>query len=109
MVESCYNESYDGRRIELSIGAIIKITLPENSTTGFQWSAPSIDGDGLELQGSDYVPAHEDESAGVGAGGTRVFKLRALGRGEFQLRTERCQAWEPDNPDRHFRVIITVD
>jgi inhibitor of cysteine peptidase len=80
------------------------IRLGENATTGYVWSVWSV-GAGLEVVGDERVPP--GAGSGVGAGGERVFRVRAVapGRGDVVLRLGR--EWEAA-PAEEQRVSVTV-
>jgi inhibitor of cysteine peptidase len=88
--------------VEVDVGDEIVIQLPENATTGYLWSVREM-GDGLDLVEDTTIPATARQ--GVGAGGVRVIRVRAVAptRGDLVLQLRR--AWE-DRPIEERRVTV---
>ena len=77
--------------IRLKVGANEKLSLPSNPTTGYEWTvvqAPSF----VKVTKEDYVQLH----AGVGAGGSEEFAIKANARGEGVVSLRYSQPWSGD-------------
>ena len=84
------NEAAAGRPVSIEIGQRIRITLPENRTTGYRWQ---VGGDCAGILGVE-----DDEAkagSGVpGAGGERIWVFAAKAEGQCELRFELARSWE---------------
>jgi inhibitor of cysteine peptidase len=94
-----------GGRIELRVGEVVVVRLPENASTGFVWSRENAS-DALRLVGSEYLPAGDGR---VGSGGQRSLSFQAVATGTAQLRLKLWREWEGDKSivDR-FAVTVQV-
>jgi inhibitor of cysteine peptidase len=97
-----------GKSVRVVVGERLEVALPENPTTGFQWSLePSPDGI-LQLESSTYVPA--GPTAKPGGGGTRVFRFSSQKRGTATPQFKLWRAWQGEASVRqHFSVTIQVE
>ncbi|WP_416974233.1 protease inhibitor I42 family protein [Streptomyces sp. 4F14] len=96
-------------RARVRAGDDLVVELPENPTTGFRWEVRGIEG--LELTGDDYTPAPAPAPTGlVGAGGTRVLRLRAREAGEGRLELVYRRSWEAEgeNAGEYFLQVAVV-
>jgi predicted secreted protein len=85
------------------------IELDSNPSTGYGWEIQSPTSDDvsvLELASSEFIPP--DSSAGIGAGGTEVFRFRANGVGSSTILIHYIQLWVPDEPAEIFTQDVTV-
>jgi len=85
---------------------IILIALESNPTTGYSWEA-SYDETMLELVEETYELGEYAELGVVGAGGTELFRFRALESGEVEITMVYKRAWEEEGIDQKvFNVDI---
>lgn len=84
------NEAGAGRPVSMAVGQRIRITLPENRTTGYRWQ---VGGDCLGILGVEDDEAKAG-SGQPGAGGERVWVFAAKAEGRCELRFESARAWE---------------
>lgn len=82
----------------------IVIALESNPTTGYSWEA-SYDQTQLELVDQSYEPDENSEGL-VGAGGTDIFRFKALKSGEAQITMSYKRSWETQVLEQK---IFTVD
>ena len=94
----------DGHDIGVARGATLRITLPENATTGYRWA---IDAVPKALRAT--AAAADYSSPLIGAPGTASFDFTAIAAGSGDLVLKRWRPWEADNGviDR-WRVHVTV-
>jgi inhibitor of cysteine peptidase len=98
------DESADGTTIHLVAGAVLRLALPENPTTGYRWRIIADGAPVLRPQADDFAPGR----AVPGAGGTRHWAWQAAQPGEATLRLDYARPWETGPAARHFAVTIRV-
>ena len=99
-------EADNGRSIELNVGDQLKITLPANPTTGFQWEVSGVDSAILQSIGE---PSFEPSSNAVGSGGQVTFRLEAVAVGRTVLKLIHHRPFEENVPPAQtFEVTVTV-
>ena len=91
----------NGKIIDVGMGTIVVIKLPENPSTGYAWRY-SVNGNIAEVMENFYIPP---ENQIEGRGGTRMLKLRVIGSGEFAM--DYVRPWE-NQPISHFSVTFRV-
>ena len=84
---------------------IILIALESNPTTGYSWEA-SYDETMLELVEETYELGEYAKQGVVGAGGTELFRFRALNSGEVEITMVYKRSWEEEALDQK---VFTVD
>jgi inhibitor of cysteine peptidase len=107
----------DGRAIDLVVGAVVRIELPENPTTGYRWALGEIDDAVVALRGEHYRGPKAGDGDGdsdgsgdlAGGGGLRVVELAAVGAGLTSVAAQLRRAWEPpDAAIARFAVVLAV-
>ncbi len=100
------NESDNGRTVALHAGESLRITLPENATTGFRWDPERWD---REVVGMIAEEPHYPAVGQVGSGGNVefLFQARKPGVGEIILREWRPWEGEPSVIAR-YRLHVEV-
>lgn len=83
----------------------ILIALDSNPTTGYSWEA-SYDETRLELVEETYELGEYAEQGLIGAGGTELFRFKALKSGEAQITMEYKRPWETEVLQQQ---VFTVD
>ena len=78
MADVVFGAKDSGALVEVTRGSKITIELPENPTTGHQWTTDSIDELFLASEGDAFLTG---DQMGLGAGGVRKFFFRAKGSG----------------------------
>jgi inhibitor of cysteine peptidase len=84
---------------------IILIALESNPTTGYSWEA-SYDETMLELVEETYELGEYAKQDVVGAGGTELFRFKALESGEVEITMVYKRTWEEEGIDQK---IFTID
>ena len=93
------------REIELDEGDRVTIRLDENLTTGYAWETDSLDEALLELISNE----HQQDSPGIGKGGTREVILKAVRRGKGQLCLRLRRSWDqPKTEADRFTVGFKI-
>jgi inhibitor of cysteine peptidase len=84
---------------------VILIALESNPTTGYSWQA-SCDSTVLELVEEAFELGIYAKENIVGAGGTQLFRYKALKSGEAEIIFVYKRSWEPEILDIK---VFTVD
>jgi predicted secreted protein len=98
------NEAAAGQPVKAEVGQRLRITLPENRTTGYRWQ---VGGSCARI-----LTTEDDESKTVegppGAGGQRIWVFAAKAEGQCELRFESARVWEKSATGRvvTFPVLI---
>ena len=102
-------KAYSNSEGTIDIGAngefVILIALESNPTTGYSWEA-SYDETMLELVEETYELGEYAQQGVVGAGGTELFRFRALKTGEVEITMVYKRSWEEEALDQK---VFTVD
>ena len=77
-------EADNERTVALRVGESVRLTLPENATTGYRWAIDRLDRDVVEEAGSEAHPS----GGAIGSAGnvTFVFRAKKAGSGEVALK-----------------------
>ena len=92
-----------GASVRASASDRIVIKLPENATTGYQWTLAEA-GEPLEVESDDFVAPGQ---VVPGAAGQRVVVIRPRGSGRARVALDLKRAWEPE-PIDHFEFNVDV-
>src|SRR5262245_7223528 len=95
----------NGRTVDIHRGETVRISLPENATTGYRWAIDRFDDELIEALATEprYAPGT------IGSGGDVVFIFRGkkIGAGEIVLKHWRH--WEGDSSvTSRFRILLHV-
>jgi inhibitor of cysteine peptidase len=93
------------KTVDIRLRGTVRVTLPENATSGFRWAIDRYDEELVEALGTEarYPPNR------IGAGGEVTFDFQAkkIGTGEIALKYWRH--WEGDSSvTTRFRVWLHV-
>jgi predicted secreted protein len=91
------------RKLTAKIGTTLKLSLESNLTTGYKWE-PVYDNEAFVVS-SEYHP----KSEAVGGGGTQMFKIVPIRKGEFLLKIRYKRPWETEAIKEEKFVIIVTD
>jgi len=86
-------EADNNRTIELRVGDTVRVSLPENATTGFRWAIDRLDGEVIEAVGSE---SHRAGGA-VGSGGEVTFTFKAKKAGADDITLKYWRHFEGDS------------
>jgi inhibitor of cysteine peptidase len=84
---------------------VILIALDSNPTTGYSWQT-SYDEAMLELVEETYELGEFAKQGLVGAGGTELFRFKALKKGEVEITMVYKRSWEEEILQQK---VFTVD
>jgi inhibitor of cysteine peptidase len=91
-------------RIEAVVGDRIVVELPENASTGYQWSVVELP-EHVELQ-RDRLDTPRRRAPGAAT--THEFLLRARTPGSGRVVLELARAWERGAPEQRWSVEVRV-
>lgn len=96
----------NGATVELAVGQDLRISLPGNVTTGFDWAVSGA----LPSQLTSVTSTYVSSSTGVvGAGGTRTLVFRGVVAGTGTLRLRYARAWETGvAPAKTYTLTVNV-
>lgn len=98
-------EKDNERTIDIPAGASFRIRLPENASTGYQWTVDRFDRDTLELVSTE---PHYGAKA-VGSGGEVEFVVKAIKAGSGEIVLKKWRSWEGDSSViSRFRLRVNV-
>jgi inhibitor of cysteine peptidase len=94
----------DGRTIVVATGQKVLLSLPENPSTGYEWSLDVPDG--VEVRRSGFTPGGTPR---MGSGGEHLWELSAARPGEFAIAAKLWLPWQGDPSVRQpFRATLKV-
>lgn len=99
------DESADGRAIELPLHGQLKISLPENPTTGFHWVVDDIAETICDLADDTF----ESTTTARGSGGVHQWRLKARQKGTGKIALRYRRPWETKPPLKSFTVTVRVN
>jgi inhibitor of cysteine peptidase len=102
-------EENNGTTINLENEETFYLRLKENPTTGYSWQLNLSEG--LSLISDEYIPPESKESKQplVGAGGVRLWEIKAVSEGSQQITGIYKQSWEnKTGKEDNFTLNIEV-
>jgi inhibitor of cysteine peptidase len=99
-----FDESAQGREIELAEGQEFELTLVENPTTGFRWRVAADGSPACSLVSDEFRAPDE---ARPGQGGSRAWRFRAVRAGECRIALSYSRAGGDAARDFTLRVRVT--
>lgn len=91
MAEITLGEVENGKSVVASVGDVIVVCLPENPTTGYQWTFGEMHKGLLALQDTTFSPG-----AAIGSGGPKIFRLQVKQKGVVHVELKLWREWEGD-------------
>jgi len=93
------------RTVSVGVGDTVRISLPENASTGFRWTIERYDDEFLEA-----LPAEAGyTSHSIGSGGDIAFTFCTRKPGTGQLVLRHWRHWEGDaSITKRFRLQIQI-
>lgn len=91
----------------LWVGQVLRIELEANATTGYTWVLSGDLDKGVIKQSGKYKYVRKSDA--IGAGGTQVYRFRAIKQGKASLVFEYKRAWEKETPPaKKYKVRVIV-
>jgi inhibitor of cysteine peptidase len=98
-------EKDNGRTVDIRLGETVRVTLPENATTGYRWAIDRYDEEFVEALATE--PRYPANAVGSGGEVAFVFQGKKIGTGEIALKYWRH--WEGDSSvTTRFRIRLHV-
>ena len=99
----------NGGQVEMEVDQTLVISLESNPTTGFRWELFEVEDPILQSMGeAEFQPSESKEV--VGAGGTEIFRFKAVGIGQTTLTLVYRRPWEEGvDPIETFRLNVIVN
>jgi inhibitor of cysteine peptidase len=99
----------NGRQIEVEVDQTLVISLESNPTTGFGWELIEFEDPILQSMGEvEFQPSESKEV--VGAGGTEIFRIKAVSTGQTTLTLVYRRSWDEGvEPLETFRLNVIVN
>lgn len=96
----------NGRKISVSEGESISLTLAGNPTTGYLWKLVAVDRDVLA---AETEPVFSADSSLTGSGGKFKFRFTPLKAGSTAIKLIYHRPWENDQkPIQTFEAYVSV-
>jgi inhibitor of cysteine peptidase len=77
-------EADNDKTVDLRVGETVRVSLPENATTGYRWAIDRLDEDVIEAVGSE--PNYPGSAVGSAGHVAFTFKAKKAGTGEVTLK-----------------------
>jgi inhibitor of cysteine peptidase len=98
-------ESDNGRTLDIGLGESVRVSLPENATTGYRWTIDRYDESVIEAIASET--GYPARALGSGGEVAFIFKGKRIGTGEIVLKHWRH--WEGESSvTARFQVRLNV-
>jgi inhibitor of cysteine peptidase len=97
--------SDNDRTVDIRVGETVRITLPENATTGYRWAIDRYDEEFIEALAPE--PRYPDQAIGSGGEVAFIFKGKKIGTGEIALKDWRHFEGDASIANR-FRLRLHV-
>jgi inhibitor of cysteine peptidase len=98
-------ETDNDRMVDIRVGDTVRITLPENATTGYRWAIDHYDKEFIEAIATE--PKYTKKAIGSGGEVSFLFQGKKAGTGEIALKNWR--SWEGDSSvTSRFRLRLNV-
>src|SRR5215510_7301373 len=98
-------EKDEGRTVDIRVGQELRVSLPENATTGYRWATEQYPEAFIEAIAIE--PRYTANS--VGSGGLVAFVFRGAKAGSGEIVLKHWRHWEGERSiTRRFRLRVNV-
>jgi inhibitor of cysteine peptidase len=94
----------NGSTVTFRVGDTLVVSLPGNATTGYAWRVRLLDQIVLKVARVTYVAR---KTGTIGAGGTYVFRFRAVAAGKARMKLGYAQSGGM-RPTKTFALVVVV-
>ena len=102
-----YNIEVKAKNIEVMKGNLIKISLKENSSTGYTWHLNIADDEIVKVHHDRFIQP-ESEPGFVGKSGIHYWYIKGLNKGKTELIFKLYQDWNKEEVEKIKRYMIEV-
>ena len=105
-----YNIKSSNDTIELKKSDVIIVELSENPSTGFEWILTSSDENIAKIIDKKlvYPPTPKGQPPLCGQGGTAIYKIKAIDKGDAVVSGKYVRPWENRPANREYVLNINV-
>ncbi|MBS0560439.1 MAG: protease inhibitor I42 family protein [Proteobacteria bacterium] len=98
-------EANQAQTIGVKAGDLIRLSLPENATTGYRWAVDRL-GSGIEQVGA---PEASYPAGAVGSGGRASWMFKATAPGVDEIAMKMWRPWEGEpSVVQRFHVWLNI-
>jgi inhibitor of cysteine peptidase len=98
----------DGRELKLKVGQVLRVTLPENRTSGYAWQIEQNGAPVCTLIHDAYIAPGGDPATHVGSPGTHEWRFRADAAGVASIEMQLGRRWESKAAKRFsLRLLVS--
>ena len=98
-------EEANGRTIDLTVGEMLELVLPENRVTGFRWELTAPVTPLVTVERNDF----EAPNGPPGRPGNHTWVVRAVEPGKARVELAYRRSWEGDRPAaRSFSLVVRI-
>jgi len=98
-------EADNNRTVDIRRGEAVRVSLPENATTGYRWVIERYDEEFIKELATE--PHYASDAVGSGGEVAFIFQGKKIGVGEIVLK--RWRSWEGDSSvTARFRIHLHV-
>jgi inhibitor of cysteine peptidase len=100
------DETASGTSVDLNVGQMVELRLPENRSTGYRWRIESDGGPACHIVDAG-MPALPD--GGPGVGGMHLWRIEGAQAGQCNVALAYARPWETGvAPVRSFTLHVAV-
>ena len=98
-----FTEDNNNSTVVVTTNTTFLLLLDENPTTGYTWNLSHTEG--LSIIEDNYT---HGGAGRIGAGGIRVWEIKATGHGSQTLNASYERSWEPTADDEQFVLNVVI-
>lgn len=104
-MEHVLAETDNNRTVDIRLNETVRITLPENATTGYAWTVERYD----QVLFNEFASEKHYPEGIAGAGGNIVFIFQGRKTGSGDIMLKQWRSWEGDSSIiGRFHIRINV-
>ena len=96
--------AYDKAEVSAKVGDVIKITLNENTSTGYSWQIIDLP---QQVELTEEIVIDDNPAGLVGAAHLKVFEFMIKESGALKIKLNYTRAWEKNTDNvKNFELIV---